>query len=509
VIRAGRGGLPPGGTVAAAGVPAPRLFAVEPWKAYLGGCGSAALVGVGAGIDPAAGVAALAVILAGLVAIARPHVAALALVALVPALAGLRRGLPVPGLRLSEILIVTFAGLIVVAARRSGHERWGPFDWLALTYVALTAGLGIVDVLMRGQALDADSVGRLVGPLQFFLLYRATRLALTTPALRRLALMLLLAASIPVSLLALLQQLDLAGTRSLVVALTGTDIYATTTLPSPFVQGVEVPRATGPFPHWHNLGGYLFVIVLLAVALLLDRRRTVNRWLVAAALVPAAIALVQTVSFAPIAGAVVGSALIGIWMRRTKLVLCTLGLVIGACLVFFGSQLDYRVDQQLTAPAAAESGLPTSIAYRLEVWDQFVPVIGRTLLSGYGPHDPPGLFFPYAESQYVTLLLRGGLPLLACFVALFVALAALAVSARRRDDDPTQPVVANVVLATIVALAFIFLIQPYFTDAGVPHLVWALAGLLAPAVALPVALPAGARSAASARAEGAAWRASA
>jgi O-antigen ligase len=435
-------------------------------------------------------------------------VAALGLVALVPALAGVRRGLPVPGFRLSELLIVAFAGLIVLVARRSASARWGAFDWLALAYVALTAGLGLFDVLLRDQPLDADSLGRLVGPLQFFLLYRAVRLTLTTAARRRLALALLVAASIPVSVLALLQQLDVAGVRGLVVVLTGTDIYSTTTVPSEFVRGLEAPRATGPFPHWHNLGGYLFVIVLLCVALLLDRRRIVGRRLTALALVPAGIALFQTLSFAPIAGAMLGSVLIGLWLRRAAIVFSVLAVAAAAFVVVFGPMISHRIEQQVAAPAATESGLPTSIAYRLEVWDQFVPIIGRTLVTGYGPHDPPGLFFPYAESQYVTLLLRGGLPLLACFAALFVALAMLAARARRHPDDAAQCVVGCVVLATVVVLTLIHLIQPYFTDSGVPHLLWVLAGLLAPAAALASAPPAPSARAAT-RSQGVAWRASA
>ena len=107
---------------------------------------------------------------AGLLVLYRPVYGAYALVALVPILSGLQRGLPVPGFRLSELMIVGIAGIILVSAQRS--PRWGAFDWMALSYVIATAFLVWFNVIRHGDALTSDNFGTLLGPSGVPPLYR-------------------------------------------------------------------------------------------------------------------------------------------------------------------------------------------------------------------------------------------------------------------------------------------------------------------------------------------------
>ena len=89
-----------------------------------------------------------------------------------------------------------------------------------------------------------------------------------------------------------MQQFNLGPARALLEFLTGTNIYESTV--------GEVPRATGPFPHWHNLGGYLLLVLLLGFSLLLENdQRVIRRRVLLFTLAPAAAALIQTASFAP------------------------------------------------------------------------------------------------------------------------------------------------------------------------------------------------------------------
>jgi hypothetical protein len=282
---------------------------------------------------------------------------------------------------------------------------------------------------------------------------------------------------VPVSALAILQQYDLAGARHLVVTLTGTDIYSTTI--SDLIGSPETtPRATGPFPHWHDLGGYLMTIVLLAFGLLLEGSGRVLRpralLLVA---IPAFVALIQTVSIAPMLGLIAGVLIIGLWSGRSRHLLGWAALVAVAGAVAFAPLLGSRVGQQFDRPQAQSSLVPQTLAYRYHVWQQFVPVIGRNAVAGYGPDLPPNLFFPYSESLYVELMLRGGLPLLVIYVALMWALARRALETARWAD-PDRRVIGRVVFTLVVVLAFIHLIASYFLDTGPPHLLWALAGML-------------------------------
>lgn len=431
---------------------------------------SVLVVGIAATLGPPAGVGAVAAIGIGLLVLRRPAYGAFALVAFAPALSGVVRGLPVPGFRLSELMIAGFSAIILVAARTT--PRWGAFDWVALSYVIVNGVLVWANLVRHGDPFTADNWGTLFGPLQFFLLYRAVMTALPAPEQRRQALRLLLFTSVAVSALTLMQQYNL-GVRPLLELLTGTDIYSSTT------RGV--PRATGPFPHWHNLGGYLLVILLIGFALLLDQKqRVMRRRTLLLVLVPALAALIQTASFAPLFGLIAGSLVIGISMGKGQRVLAWLGAAALVGALLFGPLLQDRVEQQYEKSSVAEeqSLVPQTLQFRYDVWrNQFLPVIEDNLVTGYGPNLPPNLYFDYAESLYITFLLRGGLPLLLVYLAL---MGTLLLRARRvaKSDETERRVAGRVVFASVLLLLVIDVIATYFLDSGPAPLLWAMAGLL-------------------------------
>jgi hypothetical protein len=442
--------------------------------------GATIVVGVATGISPWAGLAALIAAALGAAVIQWPAAAALALVGIAPAVSGLERGLPVPGFRLSELLIAGTSTLILLGADRRRRVRWGAFDWLALVYVVATAVLGSADLISRGAGFSTDSLGSLAGPLQFFLLYRAVIVALPTTEDRLRALRVILVASVPVAVLALMQQFDVAGVRNLMAHATGTDIYLTQ------LSDNATPRATGPFPHWHQLGGYLLLVTLVGVGLLLIRSNHVMRrpWLLAILAINAA-AMVQTLTIAVVFGAMGGALLMGYWLHRVGLVVRGLAVACVLAVVVAGPAIRQRFEQQWTKPPGSTTSalVPNTIDHRWEIWtQQYFPALSGRWLFGYGPDQPPGPRVQYVDSLYITLILRGGLLLLAVYAAMTVALWAMA---RRAFADPVpeQRVVAYAVAATVLLLVLIHVIEPYFLDSGAPHVLWALAGVLASSAA--------------------------
>ncbi len=429
------------------------------------------VVGAAATLGPLPGLGAVSAVGVGLVVLYRPAYGAYGLVALVPVLSGIQRGLPIPGFRLSEVMVVGIAGIILVSATRS--PRWGVFDWMALSYVAATALLVWINVVRHGDALTADNFGTLMGPLQYLLLYRAILTALPGADQRARAMRLLLFISLPVSLLTLLQQFDVGGVRSLIVTLTGTDIYQSTVN--------EVPRATGPFPHWHNLAGYMLLVVLLGLSLLVEPgQRVMRRRTLLLTLAFALAALVQTASFAPLLGAFVGASLIGLMsgQGRRMLVWLCVAVVIGGGV--FGPLIKDRVVQQEahTNYTEDQSFLPQTIEFRYRLWKTaYIPVIERNFVAGYGPNLPPGLYFDFAESLYVTLLLRGGILLLLTYLAVMGALALRARSAAHSVETERR-VIGRAVLVLVPLLMLIDIIETYFLDSGPAPLLWVLVGLM-------------------------------
>jgi hypothetical protein len=422
----------------------------------------------------------------------RPAYGALALAAGVPALSGMRRGLPVPGLRPSEVLIALVATAVLLAlATRTDHVYWTAFDWLALLYVVGTFGLGTFDLIRRGDPFTLTAIGDLLGPLQFFLMYRAVIGALRTTEWRLKALKYILLTSIPVSILGIAQSLNVGPARSLVRSLTGVDFSS--------VYGYQnIPRATGPFPIWHALGGYLFLVLLLGVALYLDHSTEVmsRRWLTTTLAFTSA-GLIATATIAPIAGAFLGALVLGFWSKRVSKLFVGLAVMGVVLLLVFSPLLTSRYDQQFGPDVAMSNRpdyIPQTLWSRYLIWDQqYAPALAEDdrWLIGYGPGVPVEVDWQYTETLYITLIMRGGVVLLGIYVALMLMVAA---RARRlaRSEDPSTRAIARVVYLSIILMAFMHLVANYFVISGFPHLLWPLLGLLfAPA---PRTSPAAARA---------------
>jgi len=441
------------------------------WSRAIFTVGASAAVGVAAGLGTKTAIAALFGVAVVVIVLVSPLIGAYILVAVVPPVSGLRAGLPVPQLRLSEVLIASIGVLLLLA--RPGHTpRWRAFDWCAFGYAVANAGLGAADLVIRGAPVTFTDADKLLGPIQFFIMYRAVLATLTTAHQRQVALRLLLFASVPVSLLAILQELRIPGVVSLLANATGTQI---------FITNVGVPRATGPFAIWHDLGSYLFVIVILGVSLLVNQSRQVMKPRnLAGIVVLASIALILTVSFTPIAGTAAGVLVLALTARPRKQWMVRIAAFVVLLSAAFGPILSDRYQQQFTVqiPVQQIAFLPENFNFRITVWTtEFIPVILQHLLTGYGPDTPPNLAFSSTESIYVTILLRGGLLLLFLYVGLMLALA-LQARDLRNDLDMERRAVAQVLFLLIVLVVFMQLVTNYFVNAGFPFLFWVLAGLL-------------------------------
>ena len=442
------------------------------WSRALFTVGASAAVGIAAGLGTKTAVAALLGVAVVVIVLARPVIGAYTLVAVVPPVSGLRAGLPVPQLRPAEVLIASVGVLLLLIARPGQTPRWRAFDWLALAYAVANAALGTVDLISRGVPITLSDADKLLGPAQFFILYRAVLTTLTTPRQRQIALRLLIFASVPVSLLAVLQEVHAPGIGKLLASVTNSQLFATT---------LGVSRATGPFAIWHDLGSYLFMIVLLGVALLVNHSwRVMKPRTLAGIVLLAGIALITTVSATPIVGTAVGVLVLAVTARPRAQWLVRAALAIVLLSAAFGPILLARAKEQFTvqAPVKQIPFLPQNFNFRITVWTtEFIPVLAKHLTTGFGPDLPPNLAFSYTESIYVTLLLRGGIPLLFLYAGLMLALAFRARDLRN-DPDVERRAVAQVLFAVIILVVFMQMTTNYFVNAGFPFLFWVLAALL-------------------------------
>ena len=437
---------------------------------------SAAAIGLGTGLEAKLGAAALAAIAVVLAVLLRPAVAVLTVVAVTPVICALKRGLIVPGLRPSEVLITAVAAPVLIFAGSRVPVRWRLLDFMALAYVMGTFVLGAGDMLARGTALTSEMTGQLIGPLQYFLLYRSVVVALDTAELRRQAVRLLLLGSVPVSITALLQFFNVGPSRALIKTLVKT-----------IALDGGVPRATGIMENWHSLGGYMLVTILLCAALLLDtQQQVISRRSLGVILSFAAAAMTVALTIGPVIGAIVGSIWLGASTGRSRKVIGWLAVGALAMVVLLGPFLTARLDQQFKTQVGQASGsegptfLPQTVRYRIEIWkNDYLPLVSSNLLTGYGPGIPPNVNWRYTEMLYITLLLKGGVPLLVIYAGMMFAAWSLARSlASSPLASPQDRCIAQVGLVLILLLVPMHIINPYFTNTGLAHPLWIIFGLV-------------------------------
>ncbi|MHB1585402.1 MAG: O-antigen ligase family protein [Acidimicrobiales bacterium] len=459
--------------------PAPRLgiwLTSKPRTASLGIAGAvlALLAGVLGVTNLKMGVAVVAGVGLVLAVLLRPFFGALVLAGLVPIVSGFTPGLPIPYLRLSEALIGAVGLTLLVSTRREDAVPWGVLDWLLLGYGLAWAFFGTFDALRLHEHMALSDWGTVLGQLQFFLVYRGVRLGLRNEAERRIALRVVLAASVPVAVLAILQQVHAPGITSMLNKLTGTTATATST--------VSLLRAGSVFVNWASLAGYLFPLLLVMGALWLGGVTTGRRWWTLVVVALAAIGLALTAELSAISCLIVCTLVLGglYGQGRRILRIVGIGLLVGAVLV--GPFLATRLNNELSRSAGSSrsAGVPQTLQYRMNVWTgQYFPAIGAAPLTGYGVILPSSISWPYPESQYVACLIDGGVPLLLAFGALMWGMVD---QTRRwsRSHDPFDAALGKALFLTVAALIAMDLIWPYLTNAGLPQVLWALFAIAAP-----------------------------
>jgi hypothetical protein len=436
-----------------------------------------AAVGAAFAIRPLLGVAVLILVATALALAQRPQLSVYLMVTIAPACAGLHRGLLVPGLRISEAAIAGLGALVLLFAPRLRRPSWSGVEMLLLAYAVFTVALGGYDLLVREAPLTMTDLGTLLGPLQFVLLVRAVVVAMSEERYRVRAAQLLIAAAVLVALVALAQFGNVGPTRSVLTTLTGSSLYSSS-------LGEGIGRVTGPFNIWHELAGVLMPSALLALALLLDTRSPLRRACYGLALLLIVMALLSSAAVGVTIATVIGALYI-CWRRRVLHVALAFAVPLAViAALFFAGPLSGRAEQQYAPSAASYRSplVPQSLSYRYALFqEQNAPALAGKWGTGYGPDLPPRLAlgdFPFTQTTYVSLLMRGGVPLLVVFLVLILAVVRSARRSQRQARTDFEWSLATVVLVMSVSYLFLQLIESYLLDSGPPHAYWAFVGLM-------------------------------
>lgn len=439
----------------------------------------AAMIGAAVARKPLDGLALFLGLIVATVVAARPAFGAYLLASLVPITSGFQKGFPIPNVNLSEALIAVVGMILLLVAPRRAEFRWQAFDWMLFAFCGGWLVLGLLDALDLHTGVSYSTLDPLIGPFQFLILYRAIAVSLPRRAERRTAVACLLLASLPVDFVAYLQQTGSPAVNRAIAHVTGGGVFES------YAYSVFA-RATGPFPHWTPLAGYLLVVLLTGFAcLLFGVELPISRRVVAIILLLGAVSLILTAEISALAGAIGGAILLGVWAGRRKQMVRWLisGVIVAA--VFGGSYFAKRLDTEFASSAGSGRNhlVPQTVSFRWQIWTgQYFPAIMERPLTGWGQALPEAITWQFTESQYVTMLMAGGIPLLIVFGGEMIALYDQSRrQARRKDleDSATPTALGNAVAALVVVLVPMDVIYPYMTSGGLPEPLFVAAGIAA------------------------------
>jgi murein biosynthesis integral membrane protein MurJ len=464
-------------------LPAAVLTRDRPWGGWrsrvadAGLLAMACLVGVAISIVPAKalllGLAALLLITA--VAL-RPALATYLLVGLTPLIAGIDRGLAIPVLRPNEALLVLVgAGLIargVIRATGGGSLR-PKLDTLdiSLLLLAFTSSvLPLMWMLARHQEIVQDDVLYAVMMWKYYGIYLVARNSVRTARQVRRCLWISMISASVVSVVAILQSLQLFGVTHFLTTYYASYGYTAAILNNRGGATLSLPIAVAD----------LMTFNLAIAAGYLVRRRG-HRLLLLGMAVLFVMGAFSSGEFSGAIGLFLGVIAVGVLTHRFRLIAAVLPAFAGA-----GLALRPVIEKRLQGFGSA-SGLPVSWIGRLHnLTTYFWPKLfsDGNFILGVRPAARVATAaraagYIWIESGYTWLLWSGGIPLLLAFLYfLWVAWRRNIALVRERTD---VGVAALALCVALVGIGVLMIIDPHLTYRGSADLVFLLLGITASA----------------------------
>lgn len=397
---------------------------------------------------------------------------------LAAALVGVRIGALGSGPMLSSLLVVLAAAtaVLVVGGRELLRTRLGTIDLAMVGYIVVRTAVEAVNAVeLQHAAYSAIALD----PTIMYLAFLAARWV-GTSTVGLIALLRGIAAPIFfVAPLAVAQVLKVPGVGEFLIAYTSSGGFERR-----FTLGYEL-RGTSTIGHHTALGGYLVVLAAVACTdLLLSRRLKRSTAFPLLALGLIIVAQFTTLTFATIGATavVIIATLVKLGVRPGVLVASAVSLV--AAWSIFGASVEGRVADQTIRKSDEYAWLPSTVAYRAEVWiNETIPTILERPMTGWGfdvytagekdwPIIPSRLVWLSPESEYMRTLVSGGwISLIAEVVLLFAALVAISRAARALGGGLGVPA-----LTATVVLLVISAIHSHLTNPGAPLVLWPLIG---------------------------------
>jgi hypothetical protein len=433
------------------------------WRRLLDAALLLAPIGVGALLTFKVKYALLAVAVLATIGLtmARPVIAAYALVLLTPLIVGINAGAVVPVLRPNEALIVLFGlaiGLRWLWGLRSGGLRRPAIDRVDATIIALgitSSVLPLGMMVVRQRAITEDDLLYCIVVWKLLAEYVIVRSVVKTREQALRCLQLSMAAAAVVCVIGMLQALHKFGVPGLLAK-----YYAPNDVTAPLSNGrgsslLGLPAAVADLAIL-NLG--------IAIAMLV-RGYPRRLWLGGLAAV-FALGVIAAAEFSTLIGLIVAFAALLVLTKAARLAAYAVPVAV------IGGVVLWPVIQTRLGGFNSATGLPVSWVNRLyNLRTYFWPVLfsDNNWILGVRPSariatDTRQFGYVWIESGYTWLLWGGGIPLLASYLA-FVAAVLKKCWRHAQRADPAG-VIATALAASTCSQAVLMVFDPHLTYRG-------------------------------------------
>ena len=449
------------------------------------GFGLVVVLGGLTGLNPLIGIVTSLMVLVMALVGSRPVLIAYGLTLAMPLVGGMARGAIIPYLRVGQALLV-LGFILFLLARPSyqGKDRLTAVDLAFMLFLLTEAVFPVLALYYRGETLNTaqnfqgvSAFQVLLGPVQYYLLYRIVVATVSSEKQIRMVLQLIFIASILVSLIGIMEKLNIVPVKTFLET-----YYPIPTPSQNYNIGYDIidihQRIASTLEHFSGLGAYLAFVIILALACIAQRQLKISPQLLIVTILLDSITLILTGTFAAWIGLVIGMAII-FWLsgrvpKSAIFVLIGIGLAILIFLPFISARLDAQFGAGKT-----QGLIPESYAFRIKLWTElFFPAIGQHLWFGAGPTPKATTIWPSEESQYILLLIRGGLAYFFSYVLLIaVAIASCWRQIKSKSKDAIRPV-AIATLTILVVINVMNVSGEYFTYAGGTQIIWTLLAIV-------------------------------
>ena len=442
----------------------------------------AALLGVVAVVGPPATVPALVVLLVVAVVVWRtPAVAAVAVIAITPLVAGIDRGRLIPALRPNEGLVVLMAGTLLLRAVVRLPNGWRPrihlsrLEAILLLMALANSVVPVFFMLLRGRTVEADDISYALVLWKYLAVYVLVRLTVRTEREIGWCLWASMLTTSVVAIVGLLQALDLLGVR---------DLLMTYWVPFGHEGALAQPRGGSTLALPAAAADLMILNLAVAAGLWWKDRR--HGTLLGGIAMVSILGVLAAAEFSSALGLLLATVCVAMALGTVKL-LRYVPVAMGAAAVVVWPVIEHRL-----AGFQGTTGIPISWSTRLAnletyFWPQLFS--GWNPLLGVRPAARvvvayQGTGFVWIESGYTWLLWGGGVPLLAAYLW-FVRVGTRTTWDACRPLTTNRSVAALSAFAGVVTTTVLMVFDPHLTYRGSADLLFALLAIVAVGRAVP------------------------